>query len=287
MIHGSINNLEELLGLKQLNGGNSSERTFTAGNVSDPRARVYGGQFLGQGLIAASLVCPGPIRSFHCYYIRAGSTDVPLTYVARASGAELVSVQATQNDKTLFSMDVAFGGFVHAPNVAMPAVAPPEQCTRRSDGIRGLNSDTDSTWAVTDSPFNYRFVENIWSPEYAAAGHNVWFRASDPAELDPSVAQTLVQAMTAYFADDPIMDNALFPHGWHRSWTELQTASLDHAMWFHAPLDLRQWMLFAQDSPVAAGGRAITRGLMFNPVGELVASVCQEILMRTTVSASR
>jgi acyl-CoA thioesterase II len=129
MIHGTINDLQELLSLEHLSGGSTSERTFRAGNVSDSRARVYGGQFLGQGLIAASRVCPGPIRSFHCYYIRAGSTDVPLTYVARASGADLACVQATQNDKILFSMDVAFGGFVHAPNAAMPAVAPPEQCT--------------------------------------------------------------------------------------------------------------------------------------------------------------
>ncbi|MCZ6710401.1 MAG: thioesterase family protein [Gammaproteobacteria bacterium] len=286
MIHGSINDLEGLLRLEPLSSDDSSTRAFAAPNVPDSRARVYGGQFLGQGLIAASRVRRGPIRSFHCYYIRAGSTDAPITYVVRVAGADLLFVQAIQDEKILFSMDVACGGFANAPNVAMPAVASPEQCISRSDGIRGLNSDTDSTWAVTDSPFDYRFVENIWSPEYAAAGHNVWFRARDPDDVDPSAPQSLAQAMTAYFADDPIMDNALFPHGWHRSWTELQTASLDHAMWFHAPVDLRQWMLFVQDSPVAAGGRAITRGLMFNPDGELIATACQEILMRTAQKAS-
>ncbi len=286
MIHGSIKDLEALLSLEALSVSTFSGSVFSAGNVGDSRSRVYGGQFLGQGLIAASRVCKGHLRSFHCYYVRAGSTDIPLTYFARACGDDLATVQATQNDKILFSMDVAFGEFAHAPNVAMPTVAPPASCIPRIEGIQGLDKDTDSTWAVTDSPFDYRFVENIWEDGYTTPGHNVWFRARDPAQVDPSMPQPLSQAMSAYFVDDPIMDNALFPHGWHRSWSELHTASLDHAMWFHAPVDLRQWLLFAQDSPVAAGGRALTRGLMFNHDGQLVASACQEILMRSPAAAA-
>jgi acyl-CoA thioesterase-2 len=281
MIHGSLNDLEALLDLAPL-GDNAfaGGHALAAGAVDDPRSRVYGGQFLGQGLVAASRVCHGPIRSFHCYYIRPGSTDAPLTYSAEASGDRFATVQATQNDKTLFTMDVAFGEFVPCADTAMPDVTPPEKAIPRAEGIQGLDRNTDSTWAVTDSPFDYRFVENIWQDGYVTAGHNVWFRAREGAHVKLQMSQPLMQAMTAYFADDPIMDNALFPHGWHRSWSELQTASLDHAMWFHAPVDLGQWSLFAQDSPVAAGGRALTRGRMFSRDGALLASACQEILMR-------
>ena len=275
MIHGSLKDLEALLCLEPSGGG-----VFSGGHVGGARFRVYGGQFLGQGLIAASRICSGSVRSFHCYYIRAGATDAPLTYAAHASSHDLATVQATQHDKILFTMDVAFGEFERAPRVALPAVASPADCIPRAAGIQGLDHDTDSSWAVTDSPFDHRFVENIWEDGYVTPGHNVWFRARDPAQVDPNMPQTLTQAMTAYFADDPIMDNALFPHGWQRSWRELQTASLDHAMWFHAPLDLRQWLLFAQDSPLAAGGRAITRGRMIDQHGRLLATACQEILMR-------
>jgi acyl-CoA thioesterase-2 len=114
----------------------------------------------------------------------------------------------------------------------------------------------------------------------------VWFRRREPRPVEPALPQPLAQAVTAYFVDDPIMDNALFPHGWQRCWNELLTASLDHAMWFHAPVDLDEWLLFAQDSPVAAGGRAITRGLLFDQQGQLLASACQEILMRTVAATS-
>ena len=276
MIHGNLTDLKSLLTLEPL-----GDNQFSGIQVANPRSRVYGGQFLGQGLVAASRVCTGSVRSFHAYYVRAGVTDRPLTYSARQLADDLANVQAFQDDRILFSMDVAFGGFAEsegASSVAMPAVAPLAQCISRDEGIRGLDTNTDSTWAVTDSPFDYRFVENIWADGFVAPRHNVWFRAREAV----SVEQTMSQAIVAYFCDDPIMDNALFPHGWHRSWTTLQTASLDHAMWFHAPLDLGRWLLFAQDSPVAVGGRAMTRGLMFDPDGVLVASACQEILMRTS-----
>jgi len=275
MLHGTLQDLTALLSLNPL-----GDNRFAGRQAGGSRARVYGGQFLGQGLMAASRICSGSVQSFHCYYLRPGATDAPFVYVAEAVGDALVNVRATQHGKTLFIMDVAFGAFVPAPDLAMPAVAPPAHGIDREVGIQGLPRDTDSTWAVTDSPFAYRFVENIWDAAYVTPGHNVWFRIREPDQVDPAMPQILAQAMTAYFADDPIMDNALFPHGWQRAWRELQTASLDHAMWFHAPLDLREWLLFAQDSPIAAGARALTRGLMFDQHGRLVASACQEILMR-------
>ena len=281
MIHGTIEDLTRLLDLEP-----AGRNEFRAAPLADPRSRVYGGQFLGQGLAAAARIRSGVIRSFHCYYIRAGSTDTPLTYRAEPTGDSLVWITALQQDKVLFSMDVAFGDYAGVPAGAaavMPAVPAPLSCIPREEGISGLDTNTDSTWAVVDSPFDYRFAENIWEDGFHAPGHNVWFRARD-AMVNRPTTQALTQAMVAYFSDDPIMDNALFPHGWHRCWTELQTASLDHAMWFHAPLDLSSWLLFAQDSPVGAGGRAMARGRMFDADGALLASVCQEILMRTPSS---
>ncbi len=192
----------------------------------------------------------------------------------------IFNVSATQRDRLLFLMMAAFGPFCPAPAFAMPDVPPPDACIPRERGIEGLDRNTDSTWAVVDSPFDNRFVEDIWSEGYRQPRHHVWFRLRDLNTLPGPIDQVMMQAITAYYADDTIMDNALFPHGWHRCWSELQTASLDHAMWFHGPIDLRRWHLFAQDSPVAAGGRAMTRGTIFGDQGAVVATAAQEILLR-------
>ena len=60
----------------------------------------------------------------------------------------------------------------------------------------------------------------------------------------------------------------------------LQMASLDHAMWFHKPCRVDDWLLFSYDSPRAAGARGLARGLVFDNAGTLVASTVQEGLIR-------
>jgi acyl-CoA thioesterase-2 len=275
MIHGNAADLVDLLSVHPASGG-----SYEAGQVRDARSRVYGGQFLGQGVYAASLEGRGALRSFHSYYLRPGATDLPIGYRMEPLSDTVVNVSAEQREKLLFLMMAGFGPFCPAPPVEMPDVPPPDACTPRERGIEGLDRNTDSTWAVIDSPFDNRFVENIWSEGYRQPRHHVWFRLREPGALPDRIDQIMMQAITAYYADDTIMDNALFPHGWHRCWSELQTASLDHAMWFHGPIDLRRWHLFAQDSPVARGGRAMTRGTIFDERGAVVASAIQEILLR-------
>jgi acyl-CoA thioesterase-2 len=114
----------------------------------------------------------------------------------------------------------------------------------------------------------------------------VWFRGRGgilPSGPDPITRAQLRQAILAYYSDDTIMDNALFPHGWMTHSTTLQTASLDHVMWFHGDYRLDEWLFFDQDSPVAAGARGMTRGTVSKPDGTRVASIFQEIFMRPQV----
>lgn len=275
MIHGNAADLVDLLSVHPASAG-----AYEGGQVRDQRSRVYGGQFLGQGICAAGRMGNGALRSFHSYYLRPGATSLGIGYRVEQLGEAVVGVSASQREKLLFLMMARFGTFCTAPPVSMPDVPPPEDCIPRHRGIEGLDRNTDSTWAVVDSPFDNRFVENIWSDDYRRPCHHVWFRLREPESATGEIDQVVAQAITAYYADDTIMDNALFPHGWHRCWSELQTASLDHAMWFHSPIDLRRWHLFAQDSPVASGGRAMTRGTIFDDQGRAVASACQEILLR-------
>jgi acyl-CoA thioesterase-2 len=57
-------------------------------------------------------------------------------------------------------------------------------------------------------------------------------------------------------------------------------ASLDHAMWFHRPARVDEWLLYVQDSPNARGARGLSLGKIFNRKGELVATVAQEGIVR-------
>jgi acyl-CoA thioesterase-2 len=256
---------------------------FSGAHPSATRHRVYGGQFLGQALMAAAAGQTQPAQSLHAYFIRTGTTDLPIEYRTEQLSDACVSVTAIQRDRSLFIADVSFGPSAQALDQTPAPDAPdPDQCIPRADGIHDLPTDTDATWAVVDSPFDNRFVENIWSATFASTGHSVWFTVTGEV-VSPGEASTSVhlhQAALAYYSDDTLMDNALFPHGWMASWQTLQTASLDHCLWFHAPVDLTRWILHVQDSPIAWGGRGMTRGRMYDKAGTLLASVAQEILMR-------
>ncbi len=276
MIHGTLSDLTVLLSLEAL--GNDC---FMAKPCSGSRWRVYGGQFLGQGLIAATREVDLPVRSFHGYFIRAGDATVPMVYEVEKPSDDHRLVRAHQQDKLLFTMEVALGEYACAPLIVMPEVPGPEACIPREKGVQQMEGESESTWAVVDSPFDNRFVENIWHDNPALPQHHVWFRTR---QSSPRQDRHMEQAVLAYYADDTIMDNALFPHGWAGSWERLQTTSLDHAMWFHGDVPLDTWHLHAQDSPAACSGRGMTRGLIYRQSGELVASAAQEILMRPNTS---
>ena len=84
-----------------------------------------------------------------------------------------------------------------------------------------------------------------------------------------------------YASDMTLLDSVLLAHG--LSWADGRTtgASLDHAMWFHRPFRADRWLLYDQESPIAAGARGLARGQVFTEAGDLVVSVVQEGLVRT------
>ena len=88
----------------------------------------------------------------------------------------------------------------------------------------------------------------------------------------------LHQSLFAYASDYAIFIPALNPHP--APITAFQSASLDHAIWFHREFRMEQWTLFELDSPVATGARGVARGLLYTRGGSLVASCVQEGLLR-------
>jgi acyl-CoA thioesterase-2 len=248
--------------------------------------RVYGGQVLGQALVAATrTVEPSRIcHSLHAYFLRPGDPRVPILYeVDRSRDGRSFSVRrvvALQEGKQIFILAASFQtpeqGYEH--QFPMPDVPPPEALDDELEARRknpDLMPELLREWLTRPRPFETRpvIIDPPGDRPPRPPFDNVWFRAAGP------VPEALTQALLAYVSDASLLSTSLLPHG-KSIFSNLQVASLDHAMWFHRPFRFDDWLLYAQDSPSASGARGFNRGAIYTRDGMLVASVAQEGLIR-------
>jgi acyl-CoA thioesterase-2 len=277
--------IDEVLALLDLE--KIEENIFRGVSPRDRMQRVFGGQVLGQALVAAGRTVEGRIcHSFHAYFLRAGDPRVPILYEVDRSrdGKSFTArrVVAIQHGRQIFTLAASFQtpeqGYEHQS--PMPAVPPPESLidenTLRLREIEKLPQEARE-WALRPRPIEMRPVEprSFFDRGKYPPFDNIWIKATGPLPDDIAVQQ----AVLAYASDMSLLDTALLPHGvdWHSG---IQMASLDHAMWFHHAFRLDEWLLYAQDSPSASGARGFNRGAVYKRDGTLVASVVQEGLMR-------
>ena len=249
--------------------------------------RAYGGQIAAQALMAAGMTVDDKTRrvhSLHGYFLRPGRTKDSIIYlVDRPRDGRSFStriVRAVQHGETIFLMIASFAVTDVGPDhqFEIPAVAAPGDGPEMSyPEILALDPDSALSLNYPDQALiDLRIVDHehqlfLRDGRYERMS---WVRITETLPDDP-----LVQASAlAYLSDMTMVRTALSPH--FEMLDELQLASIDHAMWFHAPIDTSQWLLFAQDTPVARGGHGLARGLFYNRQGQLVASVVQESLMR-------
>ncbi len=57
-------------------------------------------------------------------------------------------------------------------------------------------------------------------------------------------------------------------------------ATIDHAMWFHAPFRADEWLLYEMESTKLVSARGFITGRIYKRDGTLVASVAQEGVVR-------
>jgi acyl-CoA thioesterase-2 len=278
--------LASLLGILDLD---AIENDFFRGvSPSDRWQRVYGGQVLGQALVAASRTVEGRLcHSLHAYFLRAGDPRRPILYeVDRSRDGRSFSarrVVAIQHGAPIFTMSASFetaeSGLEHQS--PMPDVPSPEELKTeqqwRSEIVSQLPEHVRG-WFMRARPIEIRPVSpvNRFRGGKQQARQVVWFRAV--AKLPDSHA--LHQCVLAYASDMTLLDTSLLPHGYTLFAPELQLASLDHAIWFHRTFRADEWLLYVQESPSAAGSRSFNRGEIFRRDGALVASVAQEGLVR-------
>ena len=251
--------------------------------------RVYGGQVLGQALSAAEHTVESNrlVHSLHAYFLRPGDPGQPIEYLVERTreGRSFTTrrIRAEQGGRPIFFMAASFqiheAGLEH--QVAMPEVPDPDGLVSSTDLILQHADRLPAAvvdWARMDFPIELRPVEigDPMNPVPSRPVQHVWMRAESELPDGPALHRYLL----AFASDLVLLDTALLPHGTNYWQGGLQMASLDHAMWFHRDLRMDDWLLYAMDSPSAAGARGLVRGKFFDRNGVLVASVSQEGLMR-------
>lgn len=280
--------VEMLRGILDLDSSDArtTEDIFTGVSHPMPTGRIYGGQVLGQSIIAAERTMPeGRVpHSMHGYFLRAGDASQGLTFaVDRIHDGRSFSTrraQAYQNGVPIFSMIASFQdenpGIDHAEPMPERIPAPEDLASDEelSEGIHPL-----SKRMLIDRPVDMRHVEGPLFGEAGAeksAHQAVWMRLRAPFPDDPA----LHRAALAYLSDMSIQESILRAHGLSWNVPGLKVASLDHAMWWHRPGRVDDWLLYVQESPNARGGRGLATGRIYDRSGALVASVAQEITIR-------
>ena len=251
-------------------------------------AQVFGGQVLGQALTAASATVEGRlVHSLHAYFLRRGDFNAPIVYdVDRARDGQHFSMRrviAIQHGEQIFNMSASFqapeAGLEH--QAPMPDVPGPDGLPDVREYFRDIAPQLPERlkrWLERRTPFEFRPVAkpSFLEPGPHAAQKQVWFRADDRLPDD----EALHRCLLAYASDFNLLDTAMRPHGLSLATPGLSFASIDHAMWFHHPVRVDEWLLYATDSPSAAGARGFARGSIYSADGRLVASTAQEGLMR-------
>jgi acyl-CoA thioesterase-2 len=252
--------------------------------------RVFGGQVIGQALVAACRtvddVAQRPPHSLHAYFLLGGDPKVPIVYeVDRIRDGRSFTtrrVTAIQHGHAIFSMEVSFHGAEEglSHQFPMPDVPKPDALPSDTD-VRdrvSLVPDPVRRYFERERPIELRPVEygRYLGEKLEGGRFHMWIRATERLPDEPAIHQCVL----AYASDMTLLDAALIPHGRTVFHQDIMAASLDHALWFHRPFRADEWLLYAQDSPNLSGARGFSRGLIFALDGTLVASVAQEGLLR-------
>jgi acyl-CoA thioesterase-2 len=261
---------------------------FRGRSPQDRWQRVFGGQVIGQALVAASRTVEGrPPHSMHAYFLVGGDPKVPIIYeVDRIRDGKSFTtrrVVAIQHGQAIFTLMVSFHkdeeGLTH--QAPMPQVPPPEDLPSEAQikaTILPTMPEAVRRYYESERPIELRPVQydRYLGKKYEDGKFNVWIRATGKLPDDPAIHQCVL----AYASDMSLLDTALVPHGRSLFEKQFMGASLDHALYLHRAFRADDWLLYAQETPTMTGSRGFARGLIYTRDGSLVASVAQEGLVR-------
>ncbi len=282
-MHPVLDDLISLLHLERI-----EDNIFRGDSRDIGSAQVFGGQVLGQALSAAQHTVEDRVaHSLHSYFLRRGDMNAPIIYEvdrARDGGSfSMRRVVAIQHGRPIFNLAASFQvveeGLEH--QAEMPDVPSPNGLPNSVEVAKAVLDKIPMKmrrFMTADRPFEFRPVRpmNFTDPEKRPPVRHVWIRTVSPiADVD-----VLHQNLLAYVSDYELLGTATMPHGLSFARGNVIMASLDHALWFHRPVRVDQWLLYSMDSPNMSGARGYARGQFFTEDGVLVASTSQEGLVR-------
>jgi acyl-CoA thioesterase II len=276
--------LEQILDLEQIEVWTYRGFSFHPGST-----RAFGGLVAGQALVAAGRTVPGDrrVHSLHAYFLRPGDTGAPILYTVEPvrDGGSFTTrrVLAVQHGEVIFSLAASFQVHEEGPAYQEPWLDAPGPGESVAAGPVTPAAQAWYDEFLRRFPVEVRFPEadgpawlTIMRGEKGPPRQRFWVRSRQPLPDDPLVH---VCAVT-YVSDLFLISSAMPPHGLAAGGRSVSAASLDHAVWFHAPFRFDDWLFYDQSSTWAAGARALCRGLLFDRSGTLVASVMQEGMIR-------
>jgi acyl-CoA thioesterase-2 len=258
------------------------------GSGGETTTRIFGGHVIAQALMAAYRTVPDRLcHSLHAYFIRPGDPKIPVIYQvdrARDGGSFTTRrVVAIQHGKQIFNLSASFHineeGWNFQHN--MPTVGNPEDWPNRDELREAHVAEIPEKYRddfLRQRPIELREVapRDFFTPEKASDNNHLWFRMEAAKGQGPQMQHCLL----AYASDMNLLGSSLRPHGLTWFQGNVMSASLDHAMWFHGPIQFSDWHLYDLDAPWTGKARGFNRGSIFSADGTLVASVAQEGLVR-------
>lgn len=251
--------------------------------------RIFGGLVFAQAMRAAQATAEGrAVHSAHAYFLRPGDPKRPIEYAVDRirDGRSFTTrrVVARQGDEAIFNLSASFQAADDSPGRQIDVAIPSEpRGEAYEDGVVRALSRQGVT--LTKEQLGFGAVEILVEDGLSmndgggrAPELRAWFRSRGPLPEDPG----LHAAILAYASDQTIVVAAQHPLEWGIMDRGTQSASLDHAIWFHDDFRVDDWLYAVHDSPVLKRSRALGRVLFFARDGRLVASAVQEGLMRRT-----
>ncbi len=255
-------NLLETLALEQI-----EVNLFRANFVQAEDHALYGGQVAAQALAAAAATVPADRlpHSLHGYFLRRGESHRPaVLQVERDRDGRSFSARrviAIQRGEVIFNMAASFHAETAGPvaqRVTVPDVPAPDE----------LPPSALPRYPAID-------VREPPRPAGQALPTRFWARCRHQLPDD-----LMTHACVLTYLSDMSTGLAQFPRD-----NAVPVASLDHALWFHQPVRLDQWVLVDLEGRLIARSRGVYTGSVFAADGQLVASISQEMLVRTLPTA--
>ena len=268
--------------LEQITPRQTAELTFIGESLM-PQQRLFGGQVVAQCLMAANQTVGDELsaHSLHAYFLRAGdpATEIDFEVDPIRDGRSFSTrrVVARQKGEAIFNTSISYHreeeGVSHC--LPMPEVTAPRPEADDMSGSRGFTTKPGEPNLIDLYQIERQRVTQYLAEEQAPVGQS-WFRAIGPLPEDKAVHQ----AALVMISDYSLLSTVFYPHPYANPIKHFMVASLDHAVWFHHPGKIDDWVLYDCDTPRAGGGRGFSRGFLWSQNGTLLASTAQESLMR-------